>query len=394
MKIQIGKNSIKKICLLILSLITVSFAVIPLSVKTARAEISYDKSIATKSVYLTETGTGEVLFAKNENERLTIASMTKIMLLNLVFEAVDGGNLSFDEEITVSENASGMGGSQVFLEKNGKYKAEDLIKSVIIASANDASVALAERLFGSEAECVSAMNKKCEEWKLENTLFSNCTGLPKPTQYSSAKDVSVMLSKLITHKEYFRFSKIWTDEITHNAGRKTGLTNTNKLVRFYDGCDGGKTGFTSESGFCLAATAKRGALRLIAVAIDSPDSKTRFAEVSSMFNYGFDNFTSKMAVDSSKPLEIKAEVDKGVKEKVKIIPENDVFVFGEKSKKQNVTIDFKPDKICAPIKSGEKAGELIVFKDNVEYKRVNVLAAEDIAKKTYFVYIKDIARKW
>lgn len=394
MKIQIGKNSIKKICLLILSLITVSLAVIPLSAKTARAEISYDKSIATKSVYLTETGTGEVLFAKNENERLTIASMTKIMLLNLVFEAVDGGNLSFGEEITVSENASGMGGSQVFLEKNGKYKAEDLIKSVIIASANDASVALAERLFGSEAECVSAMNKKCEEWKLENTLFSNCTGLPKPTQYSSAKDVSVMLSKLITHKEYFRFSKIWTDEITHNAGRKTGLTNTNKLVRFYDGCDGGKTGFTSESGFCLAATAKRGALRLIAVAIDSPDSKTRFAEVSSMFNYGFDNFTSKMAVDSSKPLEIKAEVDKGVKEKVKIIPENDVFVFGEKSKKQNVTIDFKPDKICAPIKSGEKAGELIVFKDNVEYKRVNVLAAEDIAKKTYFAYIKDIARKW
>lgn len=394
MKIQIGKNSIKKICLLILSLITVSLAVIPLSAKTARAEISYDKSIATKSVYLTETGTGEVLFAKNENERLTIASMTKIMLLNLIFEAVDGGNLSFDEEITVSENASGMGGSQVFLEKNGKYKAEDLIKSVIIASANDASVALAERLFGSEAECVSVMNKKCEEWKLENTLFSNCTGLPKPTQYSSAKDVSVMLSKLITHKEYFRFSKIWTDEITHNAGRKTGLTNTNKLVRFYDGCDGGKTGFTSESGFCLAATAKRGALRLIAVAIDSPDSKTRFAEVSSMFNYGFDNFTSKMAVDSSKPLEIKAEVDKGVKEKVKIIPENDVFVFGEKSKKQNVTIDFKPDKICAPIKSGEKAGELIVFKDNVEYKRVNVLAAEDIAKKTYFVYIKDIARKW
>ena len=394
MKIQIGKNSIKKICLLILSLITVSLAVIPLSAKTARAEISYDKSIATKSVYLTETGTGEVLFAKNENERLTIASMTKIMLLNLVFEAVDGGNLSFGEEITVSENASGMGGSQVFLEKNGKYKAEDLIKSVIIASANDASVALAERLFGSETECVSAMNKKCEEWKLENTLFSNCTGLPKPTQYSSAKDVSVMLSKLITHKEYFRFSKIWTDEITHNAGRKTGLTNTNKLVRFYDGCDGGKTGFTSESGFCLAATAKRGALRLIAVAIDSPDSKTRFAEVSSMFNYGFDNFTSKMAVDSSKPLEIKAEVDKGVKEKVKIIPENDVFVFGEKSKKQNVTIDFKPDKICAPIKSGEKAGELIVFKDNVEYKRVNVLAAEDIAKKTYFVYIKDIARKW
>ena len=312
--------------------------------------------ISAPGAVLMEPSTGTVLYEKNGEEQRSPASITKIMTLLLIFEALEDGQITLEEEAVTSAYAKSMGGSQVFLEKNGKYKAEDLIKSVIIASANDASVALAERLFGSEVECVSAMNKKCEEWKLENTLFSNCTGLPKPTQYSSAKDVSVMLSKLITHKEYFRFSKIWTDEITHNAGRKTGLTNTNKLVRFYDGCDGGKTGFTSESGFCLAATAKRGALRLIAVAIDSPDSKTRFAEVSSMFNYGFDNFTSKMAVDSSKPLEIKAEVDKGVKEKVKIIPENDVFVFGEKSKKQNVTIDFKPDKIRAPIKSGEKAG--------------------------------------
>lgn len=394
MKIQIGKNSIKKICLLILSLITVSLAVIPLSAKTARAEISYDKSIATKSVYLTETGTGEVLFAKNENERLTIASMTKIMLLNLVFEAVDGGNLSFDEEMTVSENASGMGGSQVFLEADEKYKAEDLIKSIIVASANDASVAMAERLFGSEAECVSVMNARCGEWNLGNTLFSNCTGLPKPTQYSSAKDVAVMISKLIGHKDYFRFSKIWTDEIEHKTGRKTGLTNTNKLVRFYDGCDGGKTGFTSDSGFCLAATAKRGALRLIAVAINSPDSKTRFAEVSSMFNYGFENFTSKNVVDSSKPLDLDVKVDKGTKEKIKIIPESDVYVFSERNKKENVTIDFKPDKVVAPVKKGDRVGELIVYRDNVEYKRVNVQAVEDVSKKTYFDYVKNIGEKW
>lgn len=394
MKIQIGKNSIKKICLLILSLITVSLAVIPLSAKTARAEISYDKSIATKSVYLTETGTGEVLFAKNENERLTIASMTKIMLLNLVFEAVDGGNLSFDEEITVSENASGMGGSQVFLEADEKYKAEDLIKSIIVASANDASVAMAERLFGSEAECVSVMNARCGEWNLGNTLFSNCTGLPKPTQYSSAKDVAVMISKLIGHKDYFRFSKIWTDEIEHKTGRKTGLTNTNKLVRFYDGCDGGKTGFTSDSGFCLAATAKRGALRLIAVAINSPDSKTRFAEVSSMFNYGFENFTSKNVVDSSKPLDLDVKVDKGTKEKIKIIPESDVYVFSERNKKENVTIDFKPDKVVAPVKKGDRVGELIVYRDNVEYKRVKAQAVEDVSKKTYFDYVKNIGEKW
>ena len=382
----------KKKFLTVISLLVLAILVFPSGFIKANAEL--DKKFVTGSVYLTETGSGEVLYAKNENERKTIASMTKIMLLNLCFEAIESGELKIDEKITVSKNASGMGGSQVFLEENGKYKAEDLIKSVIVASANDASVALAERLYGSETVCVTVMNEKCAEWKLDNTLFSNCTGLPKPTQYSSAKDVAFMLQKLIGHKDYFRFSKIWTDEIEHKAGRKTGLTNTNKLVRFYDGCDGGKTGFTSDSGFCLAATAKRGALRLIAVAIDSPDSKTRFAEVSSLFNYGFDNFTSKTVVDSSKPLDIEVKVEKGVKDKVKIIPESDVCIFSGRNVKENVSIDFKPDKPIAPVKKGEILGELIVYRNNVEYKRVNVKAFEDVSKKTYFEFIKDIGEKW
>lgn len=382
----------KKKILTVISLLVLVCLIFPSGLVRANAEL--DKSFLTSSVYLMETGSGEVLYAKNENERRTIASMTKIMLLNLCFEAVESGELKFDETITVSKNASGMGGSQVFLEENGKYKAEDLIKSVIVASANDASVALAERLYGSETVCVDEMNKKCTEWKIENTLFSNCTGLPKPTQYSSAKDVAFMLFKLIGHKDYFRFSKIWTDEIEHKAGRKTGLTNTNKLVRFYDGCDGGKTGFTSDSGFCLAATAKRGALRLIAVAINSPDSKTRFAEVSSLFNYGFDNFTSKTVIDSSKPLDIEVKVEKGTKENVKVIPESSVCIFSAKNVKENVSIDFKPDKFVAPVKKGEILGELIVYRDNVEFKRVNVKALEDVPKKTYFEFIKDIGKKW
>lgn len=385
-----GVSMRKKILSLIIAVI-LSLAIFPVNII---ASANPDKSYKTCSLYLAETGTGQVLYAKNENERRPIASMTKIMLLNLCFEAIESGELNFDEKIIVSKTASGMGGSQVFLEADEKYKAEDLIKSIIVASANDASVAMAERLFGSEAECVSVMNARCGEWNLGNTLFSNCTGLPKPTQYSSAKDVAVMVSKLIGHKDYFRFSKIWTDEIEHKTGRKTGLTNTNKLVRFYDGCDGGKTGFTSDSGFCLAATAKRGALRLIAVAINSPDSKTRFAEVSSMFNYGFENFTSKNVVDSSKPLDLDVKVDKGTKEKIKIIPESDVYVFSERNKKENVTIDFKPDKVVAPIKKGDRVGELIVYRDNVEYKRVNVQAVEDVSKKTYFDYVKNIGEKW
>lgn len=382
----------KRIAVAFIVLASLAFSIIPQKIITARAE--FEKGLKTQSVYLIETGTGEVLYSKNENDRKTIASMTKIMLLNLCFEALDNNELKSDEVITVSKNASGMGGSQVFLEENGKYKAEDLIKSIIIASANDASVAIAERLYGSESECVSVMNEKCKEWGMENTLFSNCTGLPKPTQYSSAKDVAVMLSKLIKHDEYFRFSKIWTDEITHKAGRKTGLTNTNKLIRFYEGCDGGKTGFTSDSGFCLAATAKRGALRLIAVAINSPDSKTRFAEVSSLFNYGFDNFTSKKVVDSQKQLDVEVNVGKGKKGSVKVIPEKDSFVFSERNHKENIMIDFKPYKLKAPVLKGDLAGELIIYRNNVEYDRVNVRAFEDVPEKTYFEYIKNIGSKW
>lgn len=382
----------KRIAVAFMILAGLAFSIILPNKIVARAE--FDKGLKTESVYLIETGTGEVLYAKNENDRKTIASMTKIMLLNLCFEAMDRGELRSDEIITVSKTASGMGGSQVFLEENGKYKAEDLIKSIIIASANDASVAMAERLYGSESECVSAMNEKCKEWKIENTLFSNCTGLPKPTQYSTARDVAVMISELIKHDEYFRFSKIWTDEITHKAGRKTGLTNTNKLIRFYDGCDGGKTGFTSDSGFCLAATAKRGALRLIAVAINSPDSKTRFSEVSSLFNYGFDNFTSKKIVDSQKILDVEVKVRKGKKSSVKVIPEKDSFVFSERNRKENITVDFNPFKLKAPILKGDPTGELVIYRNNVEYDRVKTIAFEDVPEKTYFEYIQDIGSKW
>ena len=287
-----------------------------------------------------------------------------------------------------------MGGSQVFLDANKPYKASELIKSIIVASANDASVAMAERLYGSESACVDEMNARAKEWGLDDTLFSNCTGLPKPTQYSCAKDVAKMLSEVVKHDEYFEYSKIWTDEIDH-GGRKTEITNTNKLVRFYEGCDGGKTGYTAESGFCLAGTAKRGNMRLIAVVIKGESSKSRFADVSSAFNYGFDNYSSKAALDDEKELSVTAKVEKGIKKDVKIIPENDVYVFSKKNEKQDIVIDFEPyNKIKAPIKKGDKVGCLIVYKNGVETGRTNALAAETVNKKTYFDYVRDVARSW
>ena len=380
----------KKIFSAIFTVIALCLFAIPAKTALALGEIQ----VSSKSAYLMDFNSGTVIYSKNSKDRLPIASMTKIMLLNLCFEKLEEGEYTLDDYITVSENASGMGGSQVFLESNKDYKAGELIKSIIVASANDASVAMAERLYGSEDVCVEEMNNKCNEWGLGNTLFSNCTGLPKPTQYSCAEDVAKMLGKLLTHKDYFTYSGIWIDEIEHEGGRVTGINNTNKLIRFYDGCDGGKTGYTTESGFCLAATAKRGAMRLISVVINAPDSKTRFAEVSNMLNYGFDNYTAKMVVDAKKPLDISVTVEKGIKDSVQVIPQRDLFVFAERNSKAKIDIDFKPYGVKAPIKKGEAVGELIVYIDNVEYAKVPVIAAEDVDKKTYFDYIKGVAEDW
>ena len=383
----------KKLFILLLTIFSAIFYILPNSGAVVYAA-NDDFSVKSKAAYLIDYGSGEVIYAKNETERLPIASMTKLMLLNLCFDKLDEGEFGMTDDVVVSAKASGMGGSQVFLDANRPYKASELIKSIIVASANDASVAMAERLYGSESACVDEMNARAKEWGLDDTLFSNCTGLPKPTQYSCAKDVAKMLSEVVKHDEYFEYSKIWTDEIDH-GGRKTEITNTNKLVRFYEGCDGGKTGYTAESGFCLAGTAKRGNMRLIAVVIKGESSKSRFADVSSAFNYGFDNYSSKAALDDEKELSVTAKVEKGIKKDVKIIPENDVYVFSKKNEKQDIVIDFEPyNKIKAPIKKGDKVGCLIVYKNGVETGRTNALAAETVNKKTYFDYVKDVARNW
>ena len=348
-----------------------------------------------KAAYLMEAGGGEVIFASNENKRLTIASMTKIMLLNVVFEAIKNGVLTYDEMITVSETAQSMGGSQVFLQAHKEYKAADLIKSVIVSSANDASVALAERLYGSETEAVDKFNALAREWGLENTLFSNVTGLPKPTQYSCAKDVAVMLDKLVSYEDYFKFSTIYTDELTHPDGKTTMLTNTNKLVRFYNGCDGGKTGYTDDAGFCLAATAKRGALRIISVVIGESDSKTRFKDVSSSFDYCFNNFSRKILFDNEEYLSEEIKVNCGEKDFAKLKVENTLYAFEKKGSKNEYTVSVTLDeKLKAPVKAGDAVGTITVYKNGVEYKSCAVVAAEDIDKLTPFTGFKKAAYRW
>ena len=364
----------------------------------AYAETVIDEQVGgikSKSAYLMDAESGSVIFAHDENKRLPIASMCKIMTLLLCFEDMEAGNISLEDTITVSENAGGMGGSQIFLDKNADYKVGDLIKGIVVASANDASVAMAEQICGSEQAFVDKMNEKAAELGMSNTVFVNCTGLPEAGQFSCAKDVAVMFSNLLKHEDYFRYSGIWMDEIKHSDGRITQISNTNKLIRFYEGCDSGKTGYTSEAGHCLAASAKRNGMRLISVVVASPDSKTRFKEVSSMFNFGFANYVNKIIVDDKKPLELKVEVAGGKKDTVQVVAEKPFYLFSAKNDKRSVEIDFIPEStVKAPVIKGDTVGYIVIYENNKEIGRVNVLSNEDIEAATYFDAVYDIIKNW
>ncbi len=352
-------------------------------------------SIESTSAYLIEPFTKTVIYSKNQTARLPIASMCKIMTLLLTFEEIDSGNISLDDDVVISDNASGMGGSQVFLESNASYKVSELVKSITVASANDASVAIAEKICGSEDEFVCKMNEKASSLGMNDTYFVNCTGLPKPGQYSCAKDVATMFCELIKHKDYFIFSNIWMDEISHPKDRKTQISNTNKLIRFYDGCDSGKTGYTSEAGHCLVASANKNDMRLVSVVIHSPDSKTRFKEVSSMFNYGFNNFANKLIIDNSVPLEYNVYILGGKKESVSVCAENPVYFFLKKNEKISVEINFVPnEKVKAPVEKGDVVGKIIVYENGVEIASVNALSSECVQKESYFDGIKKTIDNW
>ena len=347
-----------------------------------------------KSAYLMDFDTKTSMYAYNETNRLPIASMCKIMTLLLSFEAVDRGDIAFDEEICVSERASSMGGSQVFLEANGRYSVRNLIKSIVVCSANDSCVAMAEKIAGSEQLFVEKMNERAKELGADNTLFANCTGLPKEPQYSCAKDVAIMLKALLEHEEYYEFGKVWMDRFEHPQGRYTEITNTNKLVRFYDGCDGGKTGFTNEAGFCLGATAKRNNLRVISVVIGEESSANRFEDVRTAFDYAFANYVNETLALKEVPLEEKVPVTGGKTKSVTIAPMRDVYALTKRGEKSDLHYETHYEKVKAPIKKGEKVGELIAFKNGIEINRTALVAMEDIEKATLFDWFMEIARNW
>lgn len=376
--------------LAVISAFLLSIAILP--VRFCRAETL--NSLPCKAAYLIDYDSGTVLFEKNATTRLPIASMCKIMTLLLCFESIDAGEHTLNEQVTVSQTAAGMGGSQVYLEANGSYEISNLLKSIIVCSANDSCVAMAETIAGSENAFVERMNERAKELGANDTLFANCTGLPKEPQYSCAKDVSVMLQALLHHPQYFEYSKIRNEEFRHPKDRVTQMTNTNHLLRSYEGCDSGKTGFTNQAGFCLAASAKRGNMRIISVTIGSSDSTSRFDCHKNMLNYAFANFTNKVIVDADVPLNERAEVRGGKQDYVKVKAKRNILLFSKKGTQDNITEEVVFNGIKAPVRNGDVIGKIVVYKNNVEADSVELLACEDIAKATVWDNYKEAADNW
>ena len=352
-------------------------------------------NVKAKAAFVMESNTKTPIFSQNEMKRLPIASMCKIMTLLLTFESIEKGVLSMDEEITISENAASMGGSQVFLEANAKYAVRELLKSIVVCSANDSCVALAEKISGSEQLFVDKMNARAKELGAENTLFANCTGLPKEPQYSCAQDVATMLNALIAHEEYFEFGKIWMDKFQHPEGRYTEISNTNRLVRFYDGCDGGKTGFTSQAGFCLAATAKRGNMRVISVVIGEENSKQRFDDVRTTFDYAFANYELKTVIDCNTLLSQKVEAIGGKQKRIAVAPVRNAYAFVQRGTLPDIQVETNVTAtIKAPVKKGAEVGEIVVYKDGVEMDRIAVITVEAINQAGIFDKFRDVSDMW
>ena len=382
----------KKLLCTSLALVAACAAAAPMKTISARAE---ELAPNCKAAYLCDFATGTKVYSKDETKRLPIASMCKIMTLVLSFEAVESGTLSYDEKITVSENAAGMGGSQVFLDTGLSYTAEELMKTVAVCSANDSCVALAERIAGSEEGFVAKMNERAKELGAENTLFANCTGLPKEPQYSCAKDVATMLRALISHKKYFEFSHIWLEDFAHPDGRTTTITNTNKLIRQYKGCDGGKTGFTNEAGFCLAATAKRGDMRVISVVIGGSDSKSRFGAVSKMFDHCFAAYETRTLLKAGEAEKILQSTMRGKQKTIAVAAEQPLQTFAKRGEEGDIRLEYEIcEKMRAPVMKGDDAGWAILYKDNVEIARVKLLAAEDAPRYSWWEALRETARAW
>lgn len=358
---------------------------------STQTDVSLNLASNAKSAIMLEASTGKIIYEKNSEEKLPMASMTKMMTLLLIMENIEDGNLKWDEMITASEHAASMGGSQIFLEVGEQMSVEDMVKGICIGSGNDAAVAMAERIGGTEENFVKMMNEKASKLGLKNTHFENSCGLDSDNHYSSAHDMAIIAKELVRHEKILEYTGTYEDYLRKNTDNSFWLVNTNKLVRYYQGVDGLKTGYTSTAGYCITTTAKRNNLRLITVVMGEPSSSIRNSETTAMLDYGFNTYQIDIILSKDTVLS-KEKVTLGKQEYVEIVPKEDINILNTKTgTKRNVTYEVQLDNIKAPIKADDSVGKINIIENNQTIMTIDATVKTTVEKASLFTsYYRDL----
>lgn len=352
-------------------------------------------SLTSPAAILAETSTGTVIFEKNADERREAASITKLMTALLVMEAIDRGEVALSDQVVVSQNAAAMKGSQALLDANTAYPLEDLLRTTIMASANDSAVALAEYLCGTEEAFVQRMNERAAELGMANTCYINATGYPQSGQYTTARDVMLLSCEVSRHEMYFNYSSVWIDTLKHPSGRVTDLTNTNRLVRFYEGCDGFKTGSTDGAKYCLSATVSKGGMRLVAVVLGTPVSQTRFDEARAMLNYGFASYQRTVIARGGDLLGESLPVKNGSADSVELALGSGLSMLLRTGQSSKLKMEAAlPEYVEAPVRQGDVLGIISVLLDGKVIAKLNCVAAGDVPKVGWMEGLERILNNW
>ncbi len=377
----------KRSKVMIITALIISATIIP--TPGFASEVKVDLAENAKSAILIERDTGTVLFEKNSDEKLSPASMTKIMTMLLIMEALEDGKIQWNEKVRTSEYAASMGGSQVFLEEGEEMTVDELLRAISISSANDASVAMAERIAGTEKQFVKMMNQKAKEMGLKDTKFQNATGLPAKNHYSSARDMAILAKELLKHEKITNYTSQYESYLREGTDKKFWLVNTNRLVKFYPGVDGLKTGFTKEAKYCLTATAKKGDMRVIAVVFGAPTSKERNKLITEMFDYAFSLYETKQFYAKGDELG-KVTVEKGQQRNIKIAAGESISLLTKKGEKMDdVKTSLKLNKhIQAPIKKGDEIGKIVLIKNGKVLSENSAIAAENVKPASWWTLYK------
>lgn len=375
----------RKGLLVICSFLLFSFLfLLPVSAEEGSDSVETELIPGAVSGVLMEANSGKIVFAKEENKEVAVASMTKMVAQILILDAIREEKISWDDVVTVSQTAADMGGSQIYLSVGEKISIRDLFKGISMASANDATVQMAEVLAGSEAAFVEEMNQKVKDLGLKHTVFKNCTGLDEDGHYSSAYDMAMIARELVVnYPEIFEFSSVYEDYLRKDTENEFWLVNTNKLVRFYEGADGLKTGHTDAAKYCLAATAKKDNLRFIAIVLGEENSNTRNQEVMSLLDYGFNHYQMNLIKSKDEVLQT-IPLDKANKESMSLVAISDIGVLSEKTAtKREYDYDIKLKKYSLPVKPGDIVGEVIVKENNKEVTSVPVTVSESVSRLSF-----------